>query len=178
MCTCVCSRGCALLLTTVTSSAVMPHRSWQLMTMSLIEAGVVRQTHTSSVVTRLRYYWLDSPPPPPPWLLPFNCHFVEDCQVHKLNREDTMDHNRWKKLIGEWVSVSSGTGSPSTPRQRPQNGCCSISSFQVYRGQPVPPWFLEKNLWGLVKPGFMCRMSFLLPNCQCQSSEGNTKHWP
>jgi len=22
-----------------------------------------------------------------------------DCQAHKLNREDAMDHSRWKKLI-------------------------------------------------------------------------------
>jgi len=23
----------------------------------------------------------------------------KDCQAHKLNREDTMDHSRWMKLI-------------------------------------------------------------------------------
>jgi len=40
---------------------------------------------------------------------------------HKLNREDAMDSNRWRKQIRdgmvdqercEWVNVSSGTGSP------------------------------------------------------------------
>jgi len=43
----------------------------------------------------------------------------KDCQARNLNREDAMDRGRWKKLIkighdqdGEWVSVSSGTGSP------------------------------------------------------------------
>ena len=44
----------------------------------------------------------------------------KDCQACKLNREDAMDHNRWRKQIGmtddhnrcEWVNVSSGTGSP------------------------------------------------------------------
>jgi len=25
----------------------------------------------------------------------------EDCRAHKLNREDAMDHSRWKKLIKE-----------------------------------------------------------------------------
>jgi len=44
----------------------------------------------------------------------------KDCQACKLNREDAMDHNRWRKQIRmiddqdrcEWVNVSSGTGSP------------------------------------------------------------------
>jgi len=43
----------------------------------------------------------------------------KDCQARNLNREDAMDHSRWKKLIkldddqdGRWVNVSSGTGSP------------------------------------------------------------------
>jgi len=40
----------------------------------------------------------------------------KDCQARNLNREDAMDHSRWKKLIkiwdGGWVNVSSGTGSP------------------------------------------------------------------
>jgi len=44
----------------------------------------------------------------------------KDCQARKLNREDAMDRSRWKKLdkgcmmimTGEWVNVSSGTGSP------------------------------------------------------------------
>ena len=44
----------------------------------------------------------------------------KDCKACRLNREDAMDRSRWKKQIGmiddhdecEWVSVSSGTGSP------------------------------------------------------------------
>ena len=44
----------------------------------------------------------------------------QDCQARKLNRDDAMDHNRWRKQIGmigdhdrcEWVNVFSGTGSP------------------------------------------------------------------
>jgi len=36
----------------------------------------------------------------------------KDCQARELNREDAMDRSRWKKLISEWVYVSSGTGSP------------------------------------------------------------------
>jgi len=41
----------------------------------------------------------------------------KDYQAHKLNREDAMDHSRWKKQIRddhdkcEWVNVSSGTSS-------------------------------------------------------------------
>jgi len=41
------------------------------------------------------------------------------CQARNLNKENAMDHGRWRKLIrldddqdGGWVSVSSGTGSP------------------------------------------------------------------
>jgi len=41
-------------------------------------------------------------------------------QAHKMNREDSMDHSRWRKLIKNgyvqdrcvWVNVSLGTGSP------------------------------------------------------------------
>jgi len=40
----------------------------------------------------------------------------KDCQARSgnLNREDAMDHGKWKKQIkiGGWVSVSSGAGSP------------------------------------------------------------------
>jgi len=42
----------------------------------------------------------------------------EDCQARKLNKEDAMDHCKWRKMIKEsddqdgceWVNVSSGTG--------------------------------------------------------------------
>jgi len=44
----------------------------------------------------------------------------KDCNACGLNREDAMDHSRWRKQIRmiddhdecEWVNVSSGTGSP------------------------------------------------------------------
>jgi len=44
----------------------------------------------------------------------------KDCQARKLNREDAIDVNRWRKQIMmiddhnrcEWANVSSGTGSP------------------------------------------------------------------
>jgi len=44
----------------------------------------------------------------------------------RLNREDAMDHSRWRKLKGifvdhngcEWVNVSSGTGSPGLSRTK------------------------------------------------------------
>ena len=44
----------------------------------------------------------------------------KDCQARKLNKEDAMEHSRWRKLINlsdnqdlcEWVNVSSGTGLP------------------------------------------------------------------
>jgi len=46
----------------------------------------------------------------------------KDCQVHKLNREDAMDHIRWMQQIWddrcEWVNVSSGTGSPRLSRTK------------------------------------------------------------
>jgi len=43
-----------------------------------------------------------------------------DCQAHKLNKEDVVDRCRWAKLKRmsgdqdgyEWVNVSSGTGPP------------------------------------------------------------------
>jgi len=50
-----------------------------------------------------------------------------DCQTRKLNREDAMDHNRWRKQIRdddfyhggcEWVNVSSGTGSLGLSRTK------------------------------------------------------------
>ena len=41
----------------------------------------------------------------------------KDCQARNLKRKNAMDRGRWKKLIdwmirmvGGWVSVSSGTG--------------------------------------------------------------------
>jgi len=48
----------------------------------------------------------------------------KDCKAHKLNREDAMDRNRWRKQIGiiddhdtcKYVNVSSGTGSPGLSR--------------------------------------------------------------
>jgi len=44
----------------------------------------------------------------------------KDCKACGLNREDAMDHSRWRKQIGifddhdgcEWVNVSSSTSSP------------------------------------------------------------------
>jgi len=43
----------------------------------------------------------------------------KDCQAPKLNREDAMDHSRWRKLKRmtddqdrcEWANVCFGTGS-------------------------------------------------------------------
>jgi len=43
----------------------------------------------------------------------------KDCKAHRLNREDAIDHSKWRKQIGmiddhdecDWVNVSSGTGS-------------------------------------------------------------------
>jgi len=50
----------------------------------------------------------------------------KDCKAHGLNREDAMDHSRWRKQMGmiddhdecEWVNVSSGTGSPGLSRTK------------------------------------------------------------
>jgi len=47
-------------------------------------------------------------------------------KVRGLNKEDAMDHSRWRKQIGmiddhdecEWVNVSSGTGSPGLSRTK------------------------------------------------------------
>jgi len=44
----------------------------------------------------------------------------KDCKPRGLNREDALNHSRWRKQIRmiddhnecEWVNVSSGTGSP------------------------------------------------------------------
>ena len=42
----------------------------------------------------------------------------KDCHGRKLNREDAMDRNRWRKQIRdddgrcEWLNASSGTGLP------------------------------------------------------------------
>ena len=53
----------------------------------------------------------------------------KDCKTRGLNREDAMDHSRWRRQIGifddhdgcEWVNVSSGTVSLGFPRQNPQS---------------------------------------------------------
>jgi len=50
----------------------------------------------------------------------------KDCKAHGLNREDAMDHSRWRKQKGifddhdgcNWVNVSSGTGSPGLSRTK------------------------------------------------------------
>ena len=50
----------------------------------------------------------------------------KDCKACGLNREDAMDHSRWRKQIGmigdhdecEWVNVSSGTGSLGLSRTK------------------------------------------------------------
>jgi len=50
----------------------------------------------------------------------------KDCKACGLNRQNAMDHSRWRKQIGifddhdgcEWVNVSSGTGSPWLSRTR------------------------------------------------------------
>jgi len=50
----------------------------------------------------------------------------KDCKACGLNREDAVDHSRWRKQIGmiddhdgcEWVNVSSGTGSPRLSRTK------------------------------------------------------------
>jgi len=44
-----------------------------------------------------------------------------------------------------------------------------------YHSSPPPPPIHEGNLWGLAEQDFIDRMSFLSPNHQCQSTEGNTK---
>ena len=57
--------------------------------------------------------------------------------------------------------------------------------FEVNLGLPVPsgsPLFSSstcsvKNLWDKWHRFFVARLSFLSPNQQCQSTEGNTKHW-
>ena len=40
----------------------------------------------------------------------------KNCQAHKLNKEDAMDHSGWRKFDDEdeceWVNVSSDTGLP------------------------------------------------------------------
>jgi len=50
----------------------------------------------------------------------------KDCRARGLNRVDAMDCSRWRRQIGifddhdgcEWVSVSSGTGSPRLSRTK------------------------------------------------------------
>jgi len=50
----------------------------------------------------------------------------KDCHAHKLNKEDAVDHKRWRKEVRddfdhdrcEWVNVSSGTGSPELSRTK------------------------------------------------------------
>jgi len=57
----------------------------------------------------------------------------KDCQACELNKEDAMNHNRWRKQIKddydhnrcEWVNVSSVTSSPWLSRTKSrelQNG--------------------------------------------------------
>jgi len=47
-----------------------------------------------------------------------------DCQAHKLNREDAMDCKRWRKQIRddwcEWMNVSSRMAHPVCPGQNPE----------------------------------------------------------
>jgi len=53
---------------------------------------------------------------------------TKERQACKLNREDSMNHNRWRKQIWdiidsdhdmcEWVNVYSGTGSPKLSRTK------------------------------------------------------------
>ena len=53
-------------------------------------------------------------------------HSEKDCKARGLNREDAMDHSRWRKQIGMiddhdeclWVNVSSGTGSTRLSRTK------------------------------------------------------------
>jgi len=53
----------------------------------------------------------------------------KDCQARKLNTEDAMDRNRWRKQMTddhdrcEWVNVSSGTGSLLYVSIRPLASC-------------------------------------------------------
>jgi len=50
----------------------------------------------------------------------------KDCKARGLNRDDAMNHSRWRKQIGmiddhdecESVNVSSGTGSPGLSRTK------------------------------------------------------------
>ena len=50
----------------------------------------------------------------------------KDCKEHRLNRENAMDHIRWRKQIGmiddhdecKRVNVSSGTSSPGLSRTK------------------------------------------------------------
>ena len=50
----------------------------------------------------------------------------KDSKARGLNREDAIDHSRWRKQIGmiddhdecEWVNVSSGIGSPGLSRTK------------------------------------------------------------
>ena len=56
-CVCVCSRGCVLLLTTVTSFAAIPRHSCYLILltarMTMMKTVIMSPSHTSLVVTRL-----------------------------------------------------------------------------------------------------------------------------
>ena len=44
-----------------------------------------------------------------------------------MNKEDAMDHCKWRKMIKDvWVSVSSGTGLPGLSRTKASNGCVCV----------------------------------------------------
>jgi len=112
----------------------------------------------------------------------------KDCQTLKLNKEDAMDRSRWRKLIifddqdfCEWVNVSSGTGPPgetsldfNEERDDSILGCSGIS-WIIFKqsaprsGQIITPVTPHHSL-------FACRMLFLMPNQQCQSTEGKSLH--
>ena len=62
----------------------------------------------------------------------------KNCQARKLNREDAMDCNRWRKQIrdrSEWVNVSSGTGSPGLSGQNPESRKTIVLYVCVYHYQ-------------------------------------------
>ena len=57
----------------------------------------------------------------------------EDCQAHKLNKEDAVDHCKWRKVIKEvrwpglvWAGECFFWYRPTwvVPDKRPLNGCC------------------------------------------------------
>ena len=59
----------------------------------------------------------------------------EDCQAHKLNKEDAMDHSKWRKMIKDvrwsgwvWVGECFFWYWPTrvVPDKRPLNGCVCV----------------------------------------------------